>query len=317
MLKKFESDLTGLWEQGIASKGTLYHDLRWREIISRAYHRESAYFVNLADDIIIGGFCSFRAGKRMVGLPYLPQGGMWGEFPVKELATMEKTEIINKQLRPNITDINESNYVTMKLTLPSSKDELWNTIGAKTRNLIRKSQQHNFKLITCSLEDFYKIYIKATNALGTPPHKKDFFRLILEHFGKDSRMHLLILDGIGVSSILEIDYHGCRYDMWAFSLKKYFKFNPNMFLYWEVLKSAINARMKIYDFGRSLYGQGTYHFKKQWGAQPVLINNEIWSVHGVKKLGPDRKSGIAPKIWMNLPLFAANYFGPLIRRYIV
>jgi hypothetical protein len=42
-------------------------------------------------------------------------------------------------------------------------------------------------------------------------------------------------------------------------------------MYWHMLEQACLAGAKVFRFGRSTPDSGTYHFKKQWGAEPVKL----------------------------------------------
>ncbi|MEZ5583585.1 MAG: GNAT family N-acetyltransferase [Candidatus Competibacteraceae bacterium] len=63
---------------------------------------------------------------------------------------------------------------------------------------------------------------------------------------------------------------------WASSLRKYNSLSPNMLLYWSVLEFACKKGYRIFDFGRSTPGEGTYRFKEQWGAKPVQLYWHYW-----------------------------------------
>jgi lipid II:glycine glycyltransferase (peptidoglycan interpeptide bridge formation enzyme) len=39
-----------------------------------------------------------------------------------------------------------------------------------------------------------------------------------------------------------------------------------MLLYWTMIRDSIERGYKVFDFGRSTPNEGTYNFKKQWGA---------------------------------------------------
>ena len=91
-----------------------------------------------------------------------------------------------------------------------------------------------------------------------------------------------------------------------------------MFLYYEVLKSALNSGSKVYDFGRSTYGQGTFFFKKQWGAKPYKLVYLTYSDKGVKEIIAKKTliTNLFPKIWSKTPPIITNNIGPYLRKHI-
>jgi hypothetical protein len=76
----------------------------------------------------------------------------------------------------------------------------------------------------------------------------------------------------------------------------------------------------VFDFGRSTEGEGTYKFKKQWGAkpQPLTWYESIDCKHvakkGMCKANSQRES--AAILWKKQPLWLANMIGPHLRKYI-
>ena len=58
---------------------------------------------------------------------------------------------------------------------------------------------------------------------------------------------------------------------WASSISDYKNLCPNNMLYWEAIRFAIRNGLNRLDFGRSTPNEGTYNFKKQWGAKPVQL----------------------------------------------
>jgi lipid II:glycine glycyltransferase (peptidoglycan interpeptide bridge formation enzyme) len=94
-----------------------------------------------------------------------------------------------------------------------------------------------------------------------------------------------------------------------------------MLLYWSFLKYVSDNNITEFDFGRSSYGEGTYKFKKQWGAEPVpLCWNKIPIQQTITTEQASSKSSnlraIVEKIWQKLPLSFTVFLGPKIRKYI-
>ena len=91
--------------------------------------------------------------------------------------------------------------------------------------------------------------------------------------------------------------------------------NPNMLLYWHMLREVIADGARVFDFGRSTPGEGTFHFKKQWKAEPVALHWEYALIS--RDAPPDQSPGsgrfaMAIELWKKLPVPVANTIGPLI-----
>ena len=74
---------------------------------------------------------------------------------------------------------------------------------------------------------------------------------------------------------------------WASSINDYREKCPNNLLYWEAIRFAIRNGAAKFDFGRSTPGEGTYRFKKQWGAKPVQLNWQYLLEHGRNMSGTE------------------------------
>jgi hypothetical protein len=91
-----------------------------------------------------------------------------------------------------------------------------------------------------------------------------------------------------------------------------------MVMYWNLLQRAIERGSQVFDFGRSTMNEGTFAFKKQWGAKP---SPAVWQYY-VRKgqcdaMRPDNtKFSMAIRVWQRLPLALTNYLGPRIVRGI-
>jgi hypothetical protein len=106
---------------------------------------------------------------------------------------------------------------------------------------------------------------------------------------------------------------------WASAIRDFNPLCPNVLLYWGMLRFATERGFRVFDFGRSTPDEGTFHFKRQWGAEASPLVWEHWSAAGepVRDLSPHNpKFDLAIKTWQRLPLRIATAVGPLIVRNI-
>ena len=102
---------------------------------------------------------------------------------------------------------------------------------------------------------------------------------------------------------------------WASSLREYNSYSPNMMLYWNILKFVCEKAFKLFDFGRSTIGEGTYKFKEQWGSKPLQLYWHYWLKKGstMPELNPKNpKYQAAIRIWKRLPVSLTKIIGPSI-----
>ena len=98
---------------------------------------------------------------------------------------------------------------------------------------------------------------------------------------------------------------------WASSLREHSDMSPNMLLYWTMLKRDQTGASR-FDFGRSTPDEGTFQFKRQWGAEPHPL---VWEYAGLAGALPDQ-SPANPKFRLAISMLAAaavavaNRIGP-------
>jgi FemAB-related protein (PEP-CTERM system-associated) len=89
----------------------------------------------------------------------------------------------------------------------------------------------------------------------------------------------------------------------------------NDFKYWEVMRRACMQGRRVFDYGRSKNGTGSYSFKKNWGFDPTPLNYEYLLVKGrsIPERNPlNPKYSRLVRLWRRLPLPLANFIGPHI-----
>jgi hypothetical protein len=77
---------------------------------------------------------------------------------------------------------------------------------------------------------------------------------------------------------------------------------------------------KLFDFGRSKKGTGSFDFKKRWGMvmtdlpyQYFLVSKQ--SLPDTSPLNP--KFALSIRLWQKLPLPIANTIGPFIANHLI
>jgi FemAB-related protein (PEP-CTERM system-associated) len=319
-----------------ASGSTCYHLIGWKDVVENSFGRKPFYLIEEDGENGIIGILplvhlkSPFFGNFMVSLPYFNYGGICAdnEEISEQLLKQAISMAINKnahhiELRHTQNTCNglpaKMTKVSMRLELPEKSDELWNSFPSKLRSQIRKPIKEGMYSKLGKREElnsFYKVFSANMRDLGTPVYSKKFFSNILEEFPESTwictvytRENRPVASGflVGFKEGLEIP--------WAASLKDYNQLSPNMLLYWSCLEFACGSGYKVFDFGRSAPGEGTYKFKEQWRAKPVQLYWHYWLKNGgpLPELNPDNpKYKMAIDIWRKLPVSLTRWIGPHI-----
>ncbi|MCK4386144.1 MAG: GNAT family N-acetyltransferase [candidate division Zixibacteria bacterium] len=216
----------------------------------------------------------------------------------------------------------KTDKVTLSLNLDDDPQKLWKKLPPERRNRIRKTEKLGLSTEFAgkeALDSFYRIFAVNMRDLGSPVHSRSFFKNILEEFPKNSQLILVKHDQNYIGAALGLFFKDTFTIPWVSSLRKYFSLYPNNSLYWEAMKFACSGGLKIFDFGRSSVGSGTFTFKVRWGAkpQPLYWQYQLFKKKKLPGLSADNpKYGTAIKLWKCLPVPITKLIGPKIRKYI-
>jgi CelD/BcsL family acetyltransferase involved in cellulose biosynthesis len=158
--------------------------------------------------------------------------------------------------------------------------------------------------------------LESMRDLGTPMRAESWFRRTLQVLGPRAALLVIARAGEPIGGMFLAVHRGCAMDLWASSLRRHFSHCPNQMLYWEAIQEAIRRGLHTFDFGRSQWDTGTFHFKAQWGALPVpLFYQYVGPSVRVPSFAAQRhRLDLAVKLWKRLPLPIARILGDPIRR---
>lgn len=334
------------WDSYVYShvNGTPYHFYCWKDALVKSYGHKPIYLMSECKGRISGIFPIFQfnipfMSKKFISLPFCDIGDVLADNSETEamllrysLSKLKRNRAKSLEIRchsknslceefPDIKVFQQSDKVRMLLALPKSSDLLWNGFKSKLRSQIKKAEKNNllFKWGTHKdIDAFYNVFSNNMHSLGSPVHSKGWIEEILIGYGNRARMGLVYHKNkpIGGGIILCTNDSACI--PWASTLREYNRLNPNMIMYWEFLKYVTDSGRNRFDFGRSTPNEGTYRFKKQWGAIPEVLvwyrfgGNEPNNRQVTSKINKEH----AVRAWQGLPLSVANCFGPKIRKFI-
>jgi len=322
------------------SQASPYQHIQWLIAVKNAYGFDYSYLLAKAEDQLVGilPVCMFKSlsgNKNICSLPFCDVGGVVADSnEIKDALIQHALKIVDQQratsleMRQRLTcqepnvDMTDQK-VSMLLDLPDTADSLFESFKSKLRSQIRKAEKNGLTFDYAndkkSVEDFYYVFSRNMHNLGSPTHSKKWFHALRESYGKDFLVgRVWFEDKIVGSGILLFSGNNVSIP-WASTLRDYNRLAPNMMLYWNLLRISCERGCKQFDFGRSTYGEGTYRFKQQWGAEPVLLDWQTLDKQGepeVASIGKSRIRDVVESVWKKLPLPVANTIGPHLRRHI-
>ena len=322
---------------------TPYHLTSWNISIHNAYKHDVHYLIAKNSNKVSGILPMCHIKRPLVSdvvcaSPYCDLGGVLHDNRDVRTALINKAIEFSHELGEVKLVLRERNIehtaahdvsglankkVSMILSLPETSNVLFSSFKSKLRSQIKKAEKNGliFKFGNQDhhLSAFYTIFTHNMKQLGSPTHSYEWFKQIRNNYTDNFSIGLIYYNDLAVGTGILIRQNNSCFIPWASTITAYNRLAPNMLLYWNMLKLACDYQCDLFDFGRSTYGEGTYKFKKQWGAEPVPL---IWSQYDTQgrktienlKHGSLRK--LSERVWRVLPLFAVNRIGPHIRKYI-
>jgi FemAB-related protein (PEP-CTERM system-associated) len=338
-----ERDCTdsGAWDAYVQAKAaaTNYHQFAWRQVIEKSFgHRCQYLAARDVNGMIVGvlplvQMQSMLFGNFLISIPFMNYGGLLCDDDQIAALLLSEAETARQSCGAAYVELRHAGFavpnlptkehkVTMLLALEQAEDAQWKIFNAKLRNQVRKAEKSGLQPVIGQIElldGFYDVFVRNMRDLGTPVYAKAFFRQVLEAFPDTTRIIGVVHEKRMIAAGFVSWYRGTIETPWASSIADYKAFCPNNMLYWEAIKFAISNGFTKFDFGRSTPNEGTFNFKKQWGAEPVQLYWQYLLESGQQLPEINTKNPkyeMAIRMWQKLPLALTKILGPNIVRNI-
>ena len=317
-----------------------YHHMQWLQAVKKAYGFDYDYLIAETDDNIVGvlPLCRFKSltGKSsLCSLPFCDIGGVVADTEEVKETLVQYALNLADQLQATPLELRQryngqqqnvdltNRKVSMLLDLPESAESLLSGFKSKLRSQIKKSEKNGLQFDIAndakSIDDFFYVFSRNMHVLGSPTHSIKWFQSLSEMYQENMVVGRVWFEGNIVGSGILL-FSGNNVSIpWASTLRDYNRLAPNMMLYWNLLRVSCERGCKQFDFGRSTFDEGTYKFKLQWGAKPVLLDWLYLDKQGALEEISSQKGkfrNIAETVWRKLPLSVVNTIGPRMRRHI-
>jgi FemAB-related protein (PEP-CTERM system-associated) len=325
------------WEAFVerCAAATFFHRIGWRDILENVFHHRCHYLIAERGGAVCGvlPLAEVRSrlfGHALVSLPFCVYGGPAAADGRAESALIDASVELAKSLRVGHLELRNRQekrphwprqdlYVTFRKTIVPDVDENMRAIPRKQRAMVRKGIQYGLRgEIDATTERFFALYADNVHRHGTPPLSRRYFRRLPEVFG-DACEVLTIADVAGrpVSGVMSFYFRDEVLPYYAGDTAQAREVAANDFKYWELMRLAAGRGVRVFDYGRSKRGTGSFDFKKNWGFEPSALAYEYQllsrdDVPQNNPLNPKYRAFIA--LWRKLPRPVVNALGPMLTR---
>ncbi len=336
MIKLLEAANYVQWDRFVQAMpdATFFHQSGWKDVIERAFGHKT-YFLYAEDDGEIKGILplvhikSLLFGNSLISTAFCVYGGIVATDESTALALDKEACRLAKELGVDCLEMRnrvqktperpyKELYVTFRKELDPDIEKNMLAIPRKQRAMVRKGIDAG---LTSSIDDgvdrLHRAYSESVRNLGTPVFSKKYFQILKDVFKDQCEVLTIDLNGQLIGSVMNFYYKDevLPYYGGGTDLARHVKGND--FMYWEVMRRAVEKGVKIFDYGRSKIGTGSYSFKKNWGFVPEPLFYEFHlvkadSLPDINPLNPKYRLFIAA--WKRLPLPISQMLGPLLSR---
>jgi FemAB-related protein (PEP-CTERM system-associated) len=320
-----------------SDEGTPFHLTSWKRAVEQTFGFRSHYLIARRGGGTEGVLPLFEirdlsGGRALVSVPYAVYGGVCAESHSAREALIAAARAIAQRRRARYVELRQkrdqglglptkSLYVTFARTISKDEEENARMIPRKQRRMTRQGAKHGLRSAVGDefLDAVYDLYARSLHNLGTPVFPRRLFAAIAREFGKDCEILTIWHEDRLMAGVLTLLYEDQALPYYGADVR-----DPGIpgtadSMYWELMCRAARAGYRIFDFGRSREGTGSYDFKRHWGFEPVALPYQyvLMRGQGLPDLSPSNpKFRMVTALWRRLPLHVANALGPRIARFL-
>lgn len=327
------------WDRYVAAapEGTFFHLAGWRRVIARAFRHRAHYLLAERDGAITGvlplvHMRSRLFGSGLVSVPFCVYGGPIASDAASLEGLIERCAELMRRLDTDRIEFRSRRpvavewptrcdlYATFRRPLLGDEEADLKAIPRKQRAVVRKGIANG---LACRIDQdadrFHRVYAESVRNLGTPVFSRRYFRVLVEVFRDCCEILTVEEGGAALSGVLSFYFRDEVLPYYGGGTRQARPRAANDFMYWELMRHAARRGARVFDFGRSKFGTGSFDFKKNWGFTPEPLHYQYQvragrTIPDHNPLNPKYRLLIA--VWKRLPLAVANRLGPPIVRGI-
>ncbi len=316
-------------------QATFFHRAGWQRVLRAAFRHDTHFLYARRDDRVTGVLPlahvkSLLFGNALTSLPFAVYGGVVAEDDHSARALEDEAQRLARDLRVDHLEMRnlqprhadwptQDLYVTFRKPILPEVEANMLAIPRKQRAMVRKGQKNGLvSHLDDGVDRFFALYADNVHRHGTPALPRRYFEALRREFGADCEVQTVTsAEGQPVSSVLSFYFRDEVLPYYAGDAEAARDLAANDFKYWELMRRACERGVKLFDYGRSKQGTGSFSFKKNWGFEPQPLHYEyrLYKRDSVPQNNPNNaKFKLLIETWRRLPIGMANWLGPYVVR---
>lgn len=314
---------------------TFFHRAGWQRLVREVFNHDTYFLYAEVDGRIEAVLSLAHVNSRLFGnslasLPFAVYGGVASSHPEAIAALEVEAERLAVSLNVSYLEFRNIDrrhvewpmqdlYVTFRKEILNTEDANMLAIPRKQRAMVRKGIKNGLtSRVDANVDRFFALYADNVHRHGTPAMPKRYFSELMKEFGTCCEVLTVEApDGTALSSVMSFYFRDEILPYYAGDAVVARDLAANDFKYWELIRLSCARGLKIFDYGRSKKGTGSFAFKKNWGFEPKPLHYEycLYKADGIPQNNPSNaKYKLMIAAWRLLPIDVANWLGPFIVR---
>lgn len=313
-----------------AKEGTFFHRAGWKSVFERAFRHRCPYLYAWRGGRMEGVLPLVHVQSRLftnalISTPFCVYGGVaaateQAREALDRAACELARELGVEYLELRHTDTQHTNwptkelYYTFRKEIHADADANFRAIPRKQRAMVRGGIKAGLESeIDAGVDRLYRAYSESVRNLGTPVFSKKYLQSLRDVFGRDCEVLIVTQEDRIIAGVMSFYFRDevLPYYGGGTALARHCKGND--FMYWEVMRRAAERGVRVFDYGRSKAGTGSFNFKRHWGFEPRPLNYEYFllennAMPNLSPTNPRYQRMIA--LWKRLPLPLSRLIGP-------
>ncbi len=315
-------------------EATFFHLAGWKTVLEKAFKHPTFYLYAERDGKVEGVLPlsqvkSLLFGNTLISTPFCVYGGVSATTDEARLVLNSAACELAKELQVDALEIRNLEYfeqdwptkelyVTFRKEIDPDPEVNLKAIPRKQRAMVRKGIKAG--LVSEEVEGWqrlYQVYSESVRNLGTPVFSARYFKVLREVFGEACRVLMVKHQDQDIAGVMSFYFRDQVLPYYGGSRSIARGVKGNDFMYWELMRRSGEQGVRVFDYGRSKEGTGSYSFKKNWGFSPEPLYYQYFLVKSeeIPEINPmNPKYQLFIKAWKKLPLPLSNFIGPMLSR---